>query len=159
VADERRWLDEAPLPEFKEHPPAELIRVRGGRVVRVYQVDDPHPQRREGFTDAVLLAWAHRLEGGWGMLLAWLGTVQVGVKTTGEGRWGWCRYLADRTVPITPYLFDEEDEWYGNTSYSELGKGVQAAVASLPVHLREAALRPAPPLPGPRIPGPPRKDP
>lgn len=149
---EGRWVEDAILPEIDPDnphagPPPELIDVHGAQPVRVYTIDAPDPRRRDGFTAALILAWAPRLEGGWGVLIAWLGARQEGGRTTGKGRWAWCRLTADdlrrgRVRPVKPHV-GLEDEWYGMPTDSEFGRAAAEAVGSLPDGIREAASRPS----------------
>lgn len=151
-AEPGRWVEDPILPELDpdnphKPPPPELIDVHGAQPVRVYTIDAPDPRRRNGFAQALILAWAPRLEGGWGVLIAWLGAWQEGGRTTGAGRWAWCRLTADdlrrgRVRPVKPHV-GLEDEWYGMPADSEFGLAVAEAVASLPEGMREAAGRPS----------------
>lgn len=84
-ADEGRWVDEPPLPILTDPappPPPHLIRVHGAQLVRIYNIDHPDPRKRNGFTDAVLLAWAPLTGHDWAVLTAWLGTRQTGAAGT-----------------------------------------------------------------------------
>lgn len=144
-----RWTDKPVLPLLSP-PPPDLIRVHGGaRVVRVYNVDDPDPRRHGGFTEAVILAWAPRRDGGWGVLTAWLGGWQENTRTTGRGRWAWCLMRKDdfergRVKPVVPFVM-EGHEWHGHHPLDEVTRAMHEAAWSLPEQLREAALLPASP--------------
>ena len=139
-------MDEPPLPEITP-PPERLVRVHGARLVRIYTIDHPDPRRREGFTEALLLAWAP-VPGtrDWAVLTAWLGHWQHGGRTTGKGRWAWLR-LADgdvargRVRAATPVLMPE-DEWHGHDPTAQFTIGARQAAASLPEQLRAQALQP-----------------
>lgn len=96
-----RWSDPPILPELPP-PPEHLIRVRGAQLVRVYNVDAPNPGSRGGWTQALALAWARLPSGDWAALLAWLSGWHEDGRTTGKGRYGWCRILPDRTRAVAP---------------------------------------------------------
>lgn len=149
-AEPGRWVEEPILPELDPDnphapPPAELIDVHGAQPVRVYTIDHPDPRRRRGFTQALILAWAPRLDGSWGVLIAWLSGWQQGGRTSGGGRWAWCRLTREdvrrgRVRPVKPHV-RLDDEWYGMPADSDFGQAVAQAVGSLPRGLREAAGR------------------
>ncbi len=120
--------------------------MRGARLIRIYTIDDPDPRRNGGFREAAVLAWARLGSGDWGALTAWLGGWQQNGRTTGKGRWAWCRVLLDRTQPMPiPRRYDEEAEWHGHyeADLDEFTAAMHQAAASLPPHLREAALAPS----------------
>lgn len=149
--DERegRWAEPPILPELPP-PPADLIAVRGAQVVRVHDIDNPNPKLR-GHTEAVVLAWAPIPAGGFAGLCAWLAGWNEqgphGGHTTGRGRFGWLRILEDRVEawrPPHPYLTDPDRGWHGLGDPGEVSSAIEQAVATLPEHLREAALTPKP---------------
>lgn len=147
--DKGRWLDDPPLPELTP-PPTGLIAVRGAQVVRVHHIDHPNPKMR-GFTEVVVLAWARLPGGDWAGLCVWLSAVQEpgahGAHTTGRGRFGWLRILPDRVEAWRPphrYL-DGDDGWHGQGDPSEVSDAIVRAAATLPEHLRAAALTPREP--------------
>ncbi len=140
--DAGRWVDEPILPELPA-PPAHLVQVRGAQLVAVRYVDPAGRRRGEG--DAVILAWAPLPAGGWAVLVAWIGAWQQNNRTTGAPRWAWCRYDKDLVRPAKPSrpLVEREGfEWHGWHRDSDLAEAVRQAAASLPEHLREAALTP-----------------
>lgn len=148
-ADQGRLLDDPPLPELTPPPPG-LIAVRGTQVVRVHHIDHPNPKMR-GFTEVVVLAWARLPDGDWAGLCVWLATVQEpgphGAHTTGRGRFGWLRILPDRVEAWRPphrYLQGEHG-WHGQGDPSEVSGAIARAAATLPEHLRAAALTPREP--------------
>jgi hypothetical protein len=140
-----RWAAEPILPELPP-PPAELIRTPGAQRIRVMNVDAHNRAARGGFTEALILARAELADGGQGALVAWLSAWQETSRTTGRGRFAWCRLLTDRVVEMPPprHLLDG-DEWYGQHTESEFASAVRAAAETLPKHLREAAVIPAVP--------------
>lgn len=133
-------MDGPPLPLLKP-PPPHLIAVRGAQRLRVMNVDDPDPRRRNGHTETIALAWAQIPGGGWAVLLAWIGVWQQNSRTTGRGRYGWCRILDDR-VRAMPAVHRPGVAWYGWAQPNELDTAIEAAAATLPEHLRAAALEP-----------------
>ncbi len=139
-------MDEPVLPEIAA-PPVDLIQVHGARLVRVLNVVDPDPRRRRGFREAVILAHAPIPGGGWAVLAAWIGAWQERSRTTGGPRWAWVRLLEDRVAPHTPdrpLVEAEGHEWHGYHELSDMAEAVRLAAASLPEHLRDAALTPRP---------------
>lgn len=145
--DSGRWVDDPPLPAIATPPPAELIRVHGSQLVRIYTIDDPDPRRRRGFTEALFIAWAPLCGGDWAVLAAWLGAWQSGARTTGGGRWAWLRLTTDdvgrgRVKAVKPHRFDDEDEWHGHHPLADVSIAFREAAASLPEHQRAAAIEP-----------------
>ncbi len=139
-----RWVDAPILPELPP-PPARLVRVDGAQLIRVYNVDAPNPGSRGGYNEAVVLAWAPLADGGRGVLAAWLGGWQEGHRTTGKGRFGWCRLLSDRVREIPPPRAKIEGaEWHGHHELSEFAAAVRQAAELLPEPVRAAALTPKP---------------
>lgn len=140
-----RWVEEPILPELPP-PPPNLVRVRGAQLIRVTAFD-PAGNRR-GFTEAVVLAWAPLRGGGWGVLTAWLSGWQSGGRTTGRGRWAWCR-LPDDLSLVTPMPpprnLLEDDEWHGHHPDHGITIAMRQAALTLPEPLRDAALAPAAP--------------
>lgn len=136
-----RWVDDPPLPPLAK-PPDRLIETSGARLIRVYNVNSPDPRRRDGYTEAVVLARAPIPGGGWAVLAAWLGGWQEGGRTSGRARFGWCRWLTDRCKIVTPHVVGGA-EWHGWPAESEFAQAVRLAAACLPEHLRAAALTPA----------------
>lgn len=149
-----RWVDEPPLPELDpenphQPPPDHPIKVHGAGLVRVYNIDDPDPRKREGFTEALFLAWS-QIRGGedwvWAVLTAWLGHRQTGASTTGGGRHAWLlltrKDLERGRVRAAKPVSKDEDEWHGHDSTAEFSIAVREAAATLPEQLRERALRP-----------------
>jgi hypothetical protein len=65
-----KWTEPTLLPELPP-PPPDRIRVRGARLVRVY--DPPGTAKVDGGREAVVLAWARLPDGAWAILLAWAG--------------------------------------------------------------------------------------
>ena len=143
-------MDDPPLPEITPLP-ERLIAVRGAQRLRVNNQDNPDPRRRGGHTDTVALAWARTPDGDWAALLAWLGAWQQGGRTTGRGRFGWCRIPEGRVEAMPPDPLSGA-AWYGWFEPNELGAAIQAAALTLPEALRAAALDPrrdTRPPPGP----------
>lgn len=140
-----RWVEEPILPELPP-PPPNLVRVRGAQLIRVTAFD-PAGNRR-GFTEAVVLAWAPLRGGGWGVLTAWLSGWQSAGRTTGRGRWAWCRLPDDLSLvtPMPPprHLL-EDDEWHGHHPDHGITIAMRQAALTLPEPLRDAALAPAGP--------------
>lgn len=138
-----RWVEEPILPLLPP-PPADRILVRGTQLVHVAFV---HNGQRRGFTEAAVLAWARTGDGGWGALTAWQGAWRQGNgRTTGRARWGWCRLDLDLVEPRrAPQRVAEDDEWHGHHPLAAFTQAIRQAAASLPEHLRQAALAPAPP--------------
>jgi hypothetical protein len=137
-----RWIEEPVLPLLPP-PPADRILVRGTRLIRVAFI---HRGQRRGFTEAAVLAWARTGDGGWGVLTAWQGAWQENGRTTGRARWGWCRLDVDLVEPRpVPRRIAEDDEWHGHHPMEEFTEAIRQAAASLPEHLRQAALAPAAP--------------
>jgi hypothetical protein len=151
-----RWIEEPLLPELPA-PAADQIIVRGAQLVRVVFGDVAADSRHQGYTEAVVLAWAKTAQGGWGVLLAWGGSWrQRNGRSTVKARWAWCRLLPDRVTPVPrPRALLPEDEWHRHHPGSEFSEAVRAAAASLPEHLRDRALQPAEPPPDrpPSVPG------
>lgn len=144
MGDERgRWEEDAILPELAA-PPADSIQVRGAQLVHRLNVEAHNTPSREGYTEAVILAWAPLPDGGWAVLAAWLGAWRrEDGRTTGKARYGWCRLLEDRVRPVDPprTLIDGA-EWHGHHELSQFALAVRQAALLLPENLREAALTP-----------------
>lgn len=137
-----RWVDEPVLPELPP-PPVHLIRTEGAYLIRVMNVDAHNPASREGYTEAVVLATAPLADGGTGVLVAWLGGWQEGHRTTGRGRYGWCRRLEDRVREVDPpQRRIDGAEWHGHHAEGEFAEAVRQAAESLPEELRAKALTP-----------------
>jgi hypothetical protein len=137
-----RWVDEPVLPELPP-PPAHLIRVEGAQLIRVLNVEAHNPPSRGGYTEAVVLATAPLADGGTGALVAWLGGWQEGHRTTGRGRYAWCRRLEDRVREVDPpQRRIEGAEWHGHHELSEFAAAVRQAAELLPEEMRADALTP-----------------
>lgn len=144
-ANTGRWTEEPVLPELPP-PPTDRVLVRGAQLIRVTFV---HGGQRRGFTEAMILAWARTGDGGWGVLTSWLGAWQENGRTTGRARWGWCRLIEDLVEPRRlPQHVAEDDEWHGHHPLDQFTEAMRQAAASLPEHLRQAALTPAGPRGG-----------
>lgn len=146
------WTEGPILPwvEPYEPPPAELIIVRGAKLVRVYngpRVDRLSPPP-DGFREAVLLAWAPRADRRWAALMAWAGWCRSprGVGTE-AARCGWLLVDETRLKPARPgppsQVPGVEHAWYGREEPCELGRAIRAAAEMLPEQLRAAARTPA----------------
>ncbi len=140
-----RWVDDPVLPELPP-PPVHLIRVDGAQLIRVMNVDAHNRGSRGGYTEAVVLATAPLGDGGTGILAAWLGGWQEGHRTTGKGRYGWCRLLADRVREVAPPRAKIDGaEWHGHHVEGEFAGAVRQAAELLPEEMRAKALAPKPP--------------
>lgn len=147
AGDQGHWA-EPPLLPVLPPPPPERIEARGARLVRVFS--PPGTLKVDGGREAVVLAWAQLPDRSWAVLLAWAGhwAYEDPPHQTEAARWSWCRYDPGRVEPRRPpQVLYEGAEWNGWHHESQINVAVRAAVASLPEHLREAAIRPAP---GPR---------
>jgi hypothetical protein len=133
-------VDDPPLSELPP-PPPHLIAVRGAQRLRVNNLNHPDPRRRGGHTDTVALAWARTPDGEWTALLAWLGAWQQDGRTTGRGRFGWCR-IPEGRARVMPVVDRPGIAWYGMYEPNELGAAIGLAAETLPEELRTAALEP-----------------
>jgi hypothetical protein len=148
---EPQWTEGPILPWVEPYapPPAELIIVRGARLVRVLNGPRTGPLSPppDGHREAVLLAWAPRADRRWAALMAWAGWCRSprGVGTE-AARHGWLLVDETRVRPVKPAHSTHpeiEYTWYGREEPNELGRTIRAAAATLPEQLREAALTPA----------------
>ncbi len=106
-------------------------------------VDAHNAASRDGYTEAVVLATAPVVDGGTGVLVAWLGGWQEGHRTTGKGRYGWCRRLEDRVREVDPPRRRIDGaEWHGHHGEGEFAAAVRQAAESLPEELQAKALTP-----------------
>lgn len=126
-----------PLPT----PPADRIEAPGGYLVTVGTVRPTTPHQSH---PAVLLAWA-RLPGtsDWACLMVWGGwrRDEAG-RERPSARWCWVRYQSRQVGRLRPWLPDQPEglRWFGRHAGSDVEAAYLEAAASLPEHMREAAL-------------------
>ena len=137
-----RWLSPVLL-ELIAPPPARLVVVRGARRGTV---TGPATYGPPEWHDITVLAWARIPAGGWGALTVWDGMAQApgDRQPMVHARWSWCRWTRcklDHCRPTPP-----DNPW--GLSWLGLPRGyvdeaaIEQAAATLPPHLRQAAVTP-----------------
>lgn len=135
------WDGPTILEPLDAPPPADRIEAPGGYLVTVGTVRPTTPHQSH---PAVLLAWA-RLPGtsDWACLMVWGGwrRDEAG-RERPSARWCWVRFEPRQVGRLKPWLPDQPNglRWFGRHAGSDIEAAYLEAAASLPEHMREAAL-------------------
>ncbi len=137
------WVEKPLLVEVAAPPPA-AIETHGAALVRIFGPDGP--AKTDAGREAVVLARAKMPGGPWAILVAWARhwAYEQPPHQTERAERGWYLYEKHRVQPRRPpRVLYEGACWHGWHEDGELNRAIREAVASLPEHLREAAIQPA----------------